>query len=673
MEISDALEGNDKFDDFAAKQAEKKLAAWVQTKALEARQSTARTANEAIWLTNVAALLGYSNVAYNSSTRRFETLGASIGTIAKNRIHVNKILPAIQNRCSRLVKNKPKYDVKPNSNDPEDKEAAELSLQVLDYVWDTQNLERKRVDTVMWAQQCGHSYLRIRYDDTLGNPMIDPMNGEVTGYEGDIGIDVISAFEVFQDPLAKTFEESTWFICAKIRKLDYFKSQYGEKGEEVKEDQSFSLSNQYEARIQSLNTQSRGMSGTQSILTNSATEYVYYEKRSKKYPLGRMVITAGDVVLEDKPLPVGDIPLVKFDDIVVAGKYYSESVITHLRPIQDQFNRLYQKRAQWVNQLLAGKYLAPRGSELIKEGLNDLSGEVVHFTPVPNAAEVRPLDTPQIPAYAYKEEEALQAQLDDISGINQVSRGQLPSSSIPAIGMQFLTEQDDTRIGLEISNHEEAYARLGKLILQYAQKFYQTERLLKVGGSGLEYAVKPFTGADLKNNTDVIVIKGSALPGSKTLKRQEVLNLFQAGLMGDPADPKTREQVLNMLEFGDVAQVWRDQALDTNMAKKQIEQIEAGIYPNIDEFDNHTLILKEMERFRKSDKFERLAPEIQDLYFQVREEHVRQASELADPSLKFQEEQVQVQEQMAEDQMLADQMAQQETAAEQLQQGAQLQ
>jgi len=56
---------------------------------------------------------------------------------------------------------------------------------------------------------------------------------------------------------------------------------------------------------------------------------------------------------------------------------------------------------------------------------------------------------PAIPQYAYEEERTLKDDINDTAGINEASRGQLPSSSIPAIGMQLLVEQDDTRIGVE--------------------------------------------------------------------------------------------------------------------------------------------------------------------------------------------------------------------------------
>ncbi len=213
---------------------------------------------------------------------------------------------------------------------------------------------------------------------------------------------------------------------------------------------------------------------------------IKYEARSKDYPQGRLIACANGILLEDKELPVGEIPFAKFDDIQIGGKYYSEALITHLRPIQDQYNETVRRRAEWTRKLLAGKYKAPRGSGIAQESLNDDSGEVLYYTPVPNApGNVEPVAVPMIPQWAFNEEDRLDKMFNDISGISEVSRGTMPSASIPAIGMQLLTEQDDTRIGITTEQHEHAWARVGSLALKYAEKFWVMPRKLKIAGKAL--------------------------------------------------------------------------------------------------------------------------------------------------------------------------------------------
>lgn len=611
------------------------LVNFVRKRVEESRVSASRVSHEGIWMTNIAYLIGFDSVYYDTQARQFRAVGRTNQFIRRSRIHVNKILPTVQNRLARLCKNPPKYDVRPNSSSTEDKEAARLALQILNMVWDKQKINSKRIPLYMWTQQCGHAYVKVSYDDQLGEPMISPDGSELEGYQGDIRIDVASPFEIFPDSLAKTFEESNWFIQAKIRKLDYFQTHYPERGHLVKEEAAWLISAQYESKINSLNTQGFVEGGASlQKMKGAAIELVYYEKRSKKHPNGRMIVCANGVLLADKELPVGEVPLVKFDDILVAGKYYSESIITHLRPIQDQYNRGIQKRAEWTNKMLSGKYIAFRGSNLTQESLNDQSGEVVMVDPVPNAPNGGmpvPMSPPAIPQWAYQEDQTHEKNMYDISGISEVSRGQMPSASIPAIGMQLLTEQDDTRIGVMTELNEESWASVGKLILLYAEKYITMPQLLKIAGKSLEYTVKSFVGADIKGNNDVMVIRGSTLPGSKALRRQEILNTYTQGLMGDPQDEKVRENVLEALEFGDIAEVWLDQGLDKAQINRTIAMIEQEKAPLVNKMDNHPAFIVELNRYRKGDKYEALSDISKALLEACLEQHLTEIVRISQP------------------------------------------
>lgn len=651
------------------------LISHIKSKVEECRSSGSRITHEGIWMTNIAYILGFDSVFYDTSIRQFKVVGRGSNYLRRNRIHVNKILPTVQNRLARLCKNPPRYDVRPLSSNIEDKDACTLGKQIIDTVWDIQKINRKRIELMMWVQQCGHAYMKVSWDDTLGKPLPDlavsplpaALGDQLSGtlpdldslmgtqaavgengvvdldaalttptkveYEGDIRVDVCSPFEMFPDPLAKTLDECTWIVQAKVRKLDYFRTQYPERGSLVKEESAWLLSAQYEARINNLNNQGPSTTGVQNQLKNAAIELSYYERRSQDHPNGRRIICANGILLKDDELPAGEIPFAKFDDIIIGGKFYSESIITHLRPIQDQYNRTISKRAEWVNRLLAGKYIAAKGHGLQQEVLNDQSGEVVEYSPVPNAAPPTAMPIPNIPAYAYTEEERLQGMMYDISGINEVSRGQLPSASIPAVGMQLLVEQDDTRIGITTEAHEESYAYIGKLILLYAEEYYKTPRLLKISGRAGQYTVKEFTGADIKGNHDVIVIRGSTLPGSKVLKRQEILNLHQGGYFGNPQDPNVVSRVMTLLEYGDVAEAWADVHLDQGQFKKSMDMIKSGQIPPASEFDNHAYIIQDLNRFRKTDDYTALGEQNKMIFDAFMEQHIQYIMQKMDPSL----------------------------------------
>ncbi len=635
---------------------DKAIVSFVKSKLEDVRQSSARVAQEGINLTNVAYLCGFDAVYFDGTSRTFKPIPTPSQFLRKNRVHVNRILPTVQNRLARLLKNEPRWDVKPKSSDEEDKDASRLAEQILVQLWDTLGTNKKRIPMTMWLQQCGSAYFKASWDTTLGQKKVMPtpkLNeaGEETDEidyqimaEGDIRIDVCSFFEIFPDPYAKSWEDMQYLIQAKIRPLGYFEMQYPERGLLVKQEDCWLNSLTYEARINSINTQTGTAGNSSSQMKDSAIELSYYEKPSAKHPYGRHIITANGVKLKDDILPIDEIPFVKFDDIVVGGKFNGEAIITHLRPLQDQINRGKTMRAAWMNRTLTAKFIAARGHNIAAEAFNDQSGEIVMYDPVPNASEPHELTMPAIPQYAFEEERTLKDDINDTAGINEASRGQLPSSSIPAIGMQLLVEQDDTRVGIETESHEYSYADLGRIKLKFVDKFYETDRLLKFVGENQEYAVRTYKGSDIRENFDVHVIRGSTLPGSKVLKRQEIINMHQAGYFGNPQDPMVLQNVLSMLEMGDEFQAWKRHSLRMAQIQRGITMIEdEGAKPPVSEFDDHPLWMQELNDYRIGEKYLKLPPESQQIVLELINEHTDWIKELSgmggpspesDPSLK---------------------------------------
>ena len=155
---------------------EKALVTFVRNKLEDARQSGARIAQEGINLTNIAYICGFDSVYFDSTARQFKPIASPNYLMRKNRVHVNRILPTVQNRLARLVKSPPRWDVKPKSPDEDDKDSARLAIQVLEQLWDQLQINRKRISLTMWLQQCGSAYFKVSWDPTLGSKKVMPVD-----------------------------------------------------------------------------------------------------------------------------------------------------------------------------------------------------------------------------------------------------------------------------------------------------------------------------------------------------------------------------------------------------------------------------------------------------------------------------------------------------------------
>lgn len=616
---------------------EKDLVNYIRRKLDEVRTNANRIGYEGIWMTNIAYLMGFDSIYYDTRTRSYQPANRMGGYLARNRVHANKLLPMAQNRAARLCKVPPRFETVPNSQKEEDKEGALLGLDVLVDIWHRQEINRKRLPMIMWMQQCGHAYMKVTHDKMQGEKMYDPVTGEFQGYEGECRVDVVSAFEVFVDPLAQTLEDAAYVIHAKIRPLEYFRSHY-KRGELVKAEDPWLQSLQYEARVNSANGYTTGTGAWNMGGKNSAIEISYYERPTMKHPEGRHIIIANGVLLKDDEMAVGDFPFAKFDDIQIGGKFYSESCITHARPLQDQYNVTLSRRAEWVRKMLAGKFIAARQHGLSKEALNDQNGEVVEFNVVPGAGEPHAMQIPLIPEYAYKETESLENDIAQVFGLSEISRG-IVQPSMPAVGMQLILEQDETRIGIEIEQHEHAYARLGTLILKHVEKFYKTKRAIRKKDEQGNFAVRYYSGEDLKGNTACLVIRGSSVPTSRSLRRQDILNTYQLGLLGNPGDPALRMKVMQQLEFGDTSGMWTQFSSTKSQIKKLITDIEKGVITtenaaqSVSQYDDHVLFLMDLNEYRKSEKYEELPPEQKEAFLRVMDAHLEWQARITNPAV----------------------------------------
>ncbi len=600
---------------------QKDFATAIKVKLEECRKSPVRTAFESAVVTNSAYLLGFDGLQFDAKLKQFRSTNG--GGSSKSKAYVNLILPTIQNRLSRLCKNPPRYDVPPNSNSQEDKDAARLSLRALNSKFDDEKVNEKRIELYMWMQQAGYSYIKTCWDPMRGKKIseVDDM-GQPTGKferEGDIAIDVVSPLEVFVDPLAKTLADAEWLIHAKIRKLSYFRNQYPDRGGQVKQEDSWLMSLQNLSKINNM-TNRGASSNVAQEMKDAAIEIAYYEKPSRQFPEGRFAVVANGVILAYKDLQIDEIPFAKFDDVKIGGKFNSESIITHLRPLQDQYNRNMRRKAEFLNKGLNLKFMAPKGSGLIAEAIND-STELYEYNPVPQAKPPEAVQSPQLPQYVYTDQEQLESKFNEISGINDVSKGQMPSASIPGIGMQILQEADETRIGIITESNENSWCDVGRHVLKYMDAYYKNPRFLREAGQDNEYTITKFTNEDLKGHTDPKVIRASTLPNSKVMKRQDILNAYQQGLLGDIMDPNVKRKVLAEIEFGDINGIWEDQVIDDAQIKRTIDEMEAGEQPEFHRDDNHQAHFDYKNRYRKTEKFLSLDPQIQQVFLQDLENH----------------------------------------------------
>lgn len=588
----------------------------------------ARRVYEKQWLVNIAFYLGDQWIYYDKTTGQLVN-AKSFMPAHKVAIVVNQVMPAVRTELAKLTKQRPVCRVISATSDFDDKDEARVKNAILDHIWHKIGLDRTLRDALLWALLTGTGFLIPYWNadagdtivdyavqvDEFGNPILDeegnpiPVVDETGAYVvkdvfniGELAVDAASPFEVLVDPLAKDTENIRWFFRDRVMEVEEVYYTYGVKVPSS----TVNVLSYLDNRILG----SRKIEGKDVCVVTE-----YWERPSKKYPLGRYVIFSSDVVIYVGDNPYADagvpLPLAIIQHVPVPGRVYADSVVTQLIPVQVEYNKTRSQLIETKNLTAFPKVLAPKGSLPVTP--TSRPGEVVEYIPTFGRPEF--WTPPALPAYVIRELDRAREELIEISGIHEATRGAIPSSIRSGVAIAYITEQDETRLNVTAHSYEEAIAKLCTYLLRLARKYYIEPRTMRIVGPDRSSKVVQFYGKDIPEDADVYVEAGSSLPKSTVAKQQMLLDLWNAGVIRDPS------VMLKLLEFGNLEDLYHDADLDIDQATRENDMMQQGIMPVVEDFHVHELHIREHNRFRKTEKYEQLPAEIKAIFAQHVAQH----------------------------------------------------
>jgi hypothetical protein len=553
-----------------------------------------RRPHEQRWMLSLAFLAGKQYVFFNSAAHILQQIQR-----VKNRSRIvdNILLPRWRRQVSDLIKTAPAMSVVPNSNEDEDIKAAKLGDKVLQHVWRSRRMKKSIRQLAGWIFSTGNGFLDDRWNPKLG-PMQLNEQGEMV-YAGDADVGVWSPFEILL-PAANLGETDLhsmpWLMKAKWRGLDYLTSNFP-RGKEVVEE---SRPNVVAGANLILGREIRANAKVPGAILKELKIQPCAE-----FPKGIFVTGANGIILQFTDYPYDYYNLEHFKDIDIPGIFWGKSTVDAALPQQIRWNKTNNEIDEY-NRTAKGKLLAPKrsGIEVVQD---DTHGEVVYYKPV-MGHKPDYINLKSLPPTFMQALDIAAGSTDDLFSQHEITQGTNKSDIRSGEMVARLREQDAHGAIPAHAVFEESLEAVGSRILQRVAKGYTSERMIKVVGRDNEYEVIAFKGADLRNNTDVSVKRQSTLPDSRIDREVEIMNRYQAGLYGDPADPEVRREVLNMLD---------DVPADPDYGEVKLDEMYASWENNIlanqevdlmlvNEYDNHAVHLKKHNVFRKGLDYQKI-------------------------------------------------------------------
>lgn len=553
----------------------------------------ARRATERQWYINLAFYFGkqYVTIATVSSTNNSFKMYVPPAPPWRVRLTINRIRPTVRQEMASLFGQVPRFTVVPATTEDLDLVAARAGEQIFDWIYDSKKVYTSTKQAGWWACITGTGFLKSYWN---GNDY-DQLNQ----MKGDICIEAITPFNIFvPDFRATDIEQQPYVIHAMTQTAQWVKNNWPDLKGPMQTNPQAVLDDSF------LNIQgARNLTKDQSQIL--VLECWFKPGSHPLMPKGGLVTVVGGQVaqcIQKYPYQHGKFPFAKIENIP-SGKFYGESMVTDLVPIQKEYNRTRSQIVESKNMMGKPKLMAPRGS-VDASKITSEPGQVVYYTPGFNPPT--PLVMPELPGYIMDQVAQLQQDMADLSGINANNTNNVPSGT-SATALSFMQEQDDAMLADTTDSLEDAIEKIGQLVLAYSNQYWTEARKVKILGTDGAFDAAAYSSTDLRGNCDLRVESGSALPTSKAAKQAFIMDLIKLGAV--PID-----QALELLEIGGIEKVYDDYLADKHQAQRENLRMQAGTPLKVNEWDNHQVHITEHNRFRKSTTFEILKTEFKIIF-----------------------------------------------------------
>jgi len=567
---------------------EQKLVEWAQKQVEMCVQP--RLAFEQQWYLNMAFYFGRHYVAWvpgqsGSLTKLYEPAAPPY----RVRMIVNKCRRIVRTELTKVTRQVPQFYVLPNTTDESDRMSAQAAEEIAEYELRELHYNQKLRSAAHWMTLCGTSFLKTYWDPTK----IDP-----SGVMGTTCIDPVTPFHLYvPDIQEEDIEGQPHVIHTMLLDKDFIKNTFGKDIEPNAEVRGGALEQRFFSAM--------GIKSNQPS-KNKVQCYEIWVKPGFKYPEGALIIWSGKTLLafqETWPYVRTDFPFAKLDHIPT-GRFYGESSLVDLIPLQRELNRTHSQVIEAKNKMAKPQWTAQKGS-VDANKMTSEPGLVIQFTP--GFQEPKPVQPPSLPTYVIDELERLGREMDDLAATGEITKGNVPPGITAASAISYLQEENDNRFAPTVSSIEEATTKVGKFVLSFVDEYWIESRKIKVIGDNRLTAMREFSMADVAGNTDFQVETGSAAPRSRAARQAFIIELRKMGSIDD-------QKMLKYLDMVETSKLYQDAQIDQNQVQRENVLMNQGqdIQPN--PFDNIPVHLQGHADYMKTEEFSSQPPEIQQIH-----------------------------------------------------------
>lgn len=514
---------------------------------------------------------------------------------------INVCFANVETGTAVVMSMMPKLMAKP-ANGKSSVETADRVTSALSFLWKKLKLRKTIVLVVKDGFCYGSGLFKTIWDPGSGSETEDDVydleTGEVIKDDngkprrkkskmGEVSVTRVSPFHFHPDPLALSIEDAAYVVQVKEKDLGYIRRRWPKKAARVIADVTGSPvldRANWSSAAGVTDTQHdpatvKGMKDTKVTpmrsqvalyelwvrdvgLLHDPDEDVDWEAEYEKYPNGRVIMMAGNTVLQDTPNPFEDgrFPFTKYDNVERPDRFWGKSEIEVILTLQDEINRRSSQIMESANLTANPKIAIPLGCGLDKDTVfTTKPGEKWPYRG-PKPPEFVP--PPPMPTYVLQSLDMSMGFLERVSGNYDMLSGSRPQGVTAASALQGLKEMAEQRPRSKMENLCDALREVGEMMVSRMKQYYDRKREIAItaeDGSG-QVEFDEIDSEVLGGLYSIDIDVGASLPTSQTLLFQWAMSLREVGIIDD-------EAVLEVVDFPK-----RDRILKRMREKEEAEQ-----------------------------------------------------------------------------------------------------
>jgi hypothetical protein len=284
-----------------------------------------------------------------------------------------------------------------------------------------------------------------------------------------------------------------------------------------------------------------------------------YQMPTRQYPLGRMAVVAGNVVLVDDDLmaPCSHRKGEYYPKVKLCagrfwtkdGEFFSQGLPVPLISPQNRLNMSFSQITDNRERNSTDSLLLPKGMRLLSPSwLKNFSGRAVVYDvdpELPNITQPGVLRGRLMDQGVYQETDRVEQHMRDVAGQPDVDVGNAPKNVDTATGIRLLQEKSSERRQQRELELKYAFQELFSHQLLLLSEKVREPREYEAEGQGKSWEVKEFEGLDLAGLTDVSVDEEAAYD-MQAYERESVLSAINLGLF-KPESPVAQRATLDAI------------------------------------------------------------------------------------------------------------------------------